>query len=338
MKWRHGVAAQALVAVGLLTVGPAAIPSSATIEEGLKRWRAGDDAAAVAMWQPLAQRGDPAALFHMGQAYRLGRGVAPDTAQAIDHYRRASQRGHLEATTNLGITLWQEGRRNEALQHLRSAADRGDPRAAYVLGVATFTGEGVPRNMALGYAWVLRASEGGLAAATPQAERMARAMTFDERARGAAAAAALASGRPGAAVMADIERASPAAVAGASPAGRASTLEAGDEAGVAGSPQRAPAPQPGAALAGTTQAGTVEQGLAEGWRVQLGAYTTEAAARQAWATLVSQSAGLVRGLSPLYDPRAGLVRLQLGPFAGREEASALCQQLAAGGRPCFVTR
>jgi cell division septation protein DedD len=312
----------------LMAAGPAAVPASATVEEGLKRWRAGQDAAAVALWQAPAARGDAAALFHMGQAYRLGRGVEADTGQAIDLYRRAAQRGHLEATTNLGITLWQEGRRSEALQHLRAAADRGDPRAAFVLGVAIFTGDGVPRNAALGYAHVLRASEGGLAPATDQAVRMARTMTYEERARGQAAASALASGRPAATVMAELDRPFTTAGTLAAAAAAPETAEAPDgEAG--GAPARivTAAPQPGAAVA-----------TGEDWRVQLGAYATEGAARQAWASLVSQSAGQLQGLTPLYHPRAGLVRLQIGPFAARQEANALCQRLSAAGRPCFVTR
>src|SRR5512141_817396 len=132
----------------------------------------------------------------MGQAYRLRRGVPQRTRTALDYYRQASAKGHVAATTNLGITLWQEGQRAEALGFLRTAADRGDIRAAYVLGVAIFSGEAAPRNPPLGYAYVLRARDGGLAAASAQAARMATMMTPDARARGEAAAAALAAGRP----------------------------------------------------------------------------------------------------------------------------------------------
>jgi cell division septation protein DedD len=77
--------------------------------------------------------------------------------------------------------------------------------------------------------------------------------------------------------------------------------------------------------------------VGRGWLVQLGAYTSEPAARTAWATLVAQSAALLEGQAPLYAPRGGLVRLQVGPFEDRGEAAALCQRLSASGRPCFVT-
>jgi uncharacterized protein len=78
--------------------------------------------------------------------------------------------------------------------------------------------------------------------------------------------------------------------------------------------------------------------VAEGWRVQLGAYANERSARTAWATLVSQSAALLKGQKPIYSPRGGLVRLQVGPFEDRPDAAALCTKLSAAGRPCFVTR
>jgi cell division septation protein DedD len=71
--------------------------------------------------------------------------------------------------------------------------------------------------------------------------------------------------------------------------------------------------------------------------VQLGAYASESAARVAWATLVAQSADLLSGQTPVYSPNGRLVRLQLGPFGERSQASALCARLSAAGRPCFVT-
>ncbi len=318
-----------------------AVPAGASIADGQEKWRKADWAGAVAEWTAPAARGDAEAMFHMGQAHRLGRGVPQSTDTALDYYRRSAAKGHVGATANLGITLWQVGRRTEALGHLRTAADRGDLRAAYVLGVATFTGDGAPKNPVLGYAYLVRARDGGLALASAQTARVATLLTPDERARGEATAEALASGRPVAVAMASIS---------APPA--SSAPSAGSEARSVSPSVRRPAP--GAADDGDADDGnradiaaasapdsrpsgapdTVPDGR---FRVQLGAYTNERAARTAWATLVSQSASLLKGLTPVYAPRAGLVRLQVGPFAERVDASDLCAKLAAGGRPCFVT-
>jgi hypothetical protein len=186
----------------VLLLAALAAPAAASVSDGQAKWRKGDWAGAVAEWSTPAARGDAEALFNMGQAYRLGRGVPQSTDTALDYYRRAAAKGHVGATANLGITLWQVGRRTEALGHLRTAADRGDLRAAYVLGVATFTGDGAPKNPVLGYAYLVRARDGGLALASAQTARVATLLTPEERARGEAAAEALAAGRPVAVAMA----------------------------------------------------------------------------------------------------------------------------------------
>jgi cell division septation protein DedD len=359
-----------LVALGLLAAVPAvgllpAVLAAASVASGAAKWRAGDWAGAVADWERPAAAGDPDALFNMGQAYRLGRGVPRDGAAAVDHYRRAASRGHLGATANLGIALFQDGRKAEAVGHLRDAAGRGDLRAAYVLGVATFTGDGAARNPALGYAYVVRARDGGLDIASGQAARMATLITPADRARGEAAAAALAAGRP---IPVELASAAPARGV-ASPQATAAASEDEAEAEAAASTQRAagsgrPRPKDAGEAGGAKRAArseearraggdrrregeeaarTGEPGQAPdpaaegGYRVQLGAYANERAARSAWAALVAQSAELLKGMAPVYAPRGGLVRLQVGPFKGRGAARQLCAKLAAAGRPCFVT-
>jgi hypothetical protein len=49
-------------------------------------------AGAVAIWRPLAEKGDADAAFNLGQAYRLGRGVPLDLAQAQSWFDRAAPR------------------------------------------------------------------------------------------------------------------------------------------------------------------------------------------------------------------------------------------------------
>ncbi len=337
----------------------AAHPLSASVDDGVTKWRAGDWEGAVAEWVTPAARGDRDALFNMGQAYRLGRGVPLDPKAAIDYYRRAADKGHVAATANLGITLWQQGRKTEALTQLRTAADRGDLRAAYVLGVATFEGDEAPRNPALGYAYVVRAREGGLSLASGQAARMATRMTAEDRAQGEAAAEALAAGRPVAVVLAEMAAPkaaseAPLAIADAGEDAAEEGPARGEEVADARPADKTPAkaePKPkgdakpkaeakpkGEASADAKAVEKADAPAADGWKVQLGAYANERAARTAWATLVSQSAKLLKGQTPVYNPRGGLVRLQVGPFDDRPEAAELCAKLSAAGRPCFVTK
>src|SRR3546814_3970594 len=85
-------------------------------------------------WKEPAAKGNRDAQFNLGQAYKLGRGVAADPQKAIDFYRKAADQGHEPAEANLGWTLFQTGRREEALPMLQRAAGRGDAHSQYLLG------------------------------------------------------------------------------------------------------------------------------------------------------------------------------------------------------------
>lgn len=184
--------------VALLLI--AAVPSAAavapppSVQSGVEAWRVGDYAAAVAIWRPFAQAGDPDALFNLGQAYKLGRGVPKDLAQARNYYRQAANRGNLPGQANLGILLFQAGEKPEAIRWLRQAADRGELRAQYVLGVALYNGDGAPRSIPAGYAYLLRARAGGLPQATEMLRSIEPLLSPADRARGEALAATLAAG------------------------------------------------------------------------------------------------------------------------------------------------
>lgn len=184
------------VALLLMIAAPAATapPPPPSVQAGVEAWRVGDYAVAVEIWRPFAQAGDPDALFNLGQAYKLGRGVPKDLGQARNYYRQAANRGSLPAQANLGILLFQAGEKPEAMRWLRQAADRGEMRAQYVLGVALYNGDGAPRSIPSGYAYLLRARAAGL----PQAGEMLRSieplLSPADRARGESLAAMLAAG------------------------------------------------------------------------------------------------------------------------------------------------
>ncbi|UAJ09573.1 SPOR domain-containing protein [Glacieibacterium megasporae] len=176
-----------------VTAAPAAAPGP-SIKQGVELWRAGDYPGAVAMWQPFANAGDPDAMFNIGQAYKLGRGVPIDAAVARDWYRKAAVKGHLPAQANLGIALFQAGEKPESIKWLRTAADRGEARAQYVLGIAAFNGDGLPRSQSLGYAYLLRAQASGLPQAVTALGSITPGLSPADRTAGEAVAASLAAG------------------------------------------------------------------------------------------------------------------------------------------------
>jgi TPR repeat protein len=102
-------------------------------------------------------------MFNIGQAYRLGRGMPIDLGEAEDWYTRAAQLGHVDAQTQLGMMLFQNGYPRAAVSWLRRAADKGDARAQLLYGTALYNGDGVAkRDVLLAYSYVAKAAAQGL--------------------------------------------------------------------------------------------------------------------------------------------------------------------------------
>src|SRR5690606_24712069 len=124
---------------------------------GVAAWQRGDYAAALAIWRPLAAVGDAEAQFNIGQAHRLGRGVAQDEAAAMRWYERAARQGLTQAEANYGLLLLQKDRA-AAMPWLAKASAKGDPRAQYVVATALFNGDPPPADPVRAYALMSRAA------------------------------------------------------------------------------------------------------------------------------------------------------------------------------------
>src|SRR5690349_17035974 len=153
-----------LIAAAL--VGITASPSYAqTVRSGIEAWQHADYSRAVAIWRPLAEKGDADAAFNLGQAYRLGRGVAINLAAAQTWFERAATKGHIDAQTTLGLMLFENGDKVAGLRWLKQSAEKGEPRALLIYGTALFNGDAIKQDPILGYAYVSRAAAQGLAPA-----------------------------------------------------------------------------------------------------------------------------------------------------------------------------
>ncbi len=337
---RHGL----ITATALFTLF-VSVPALAGVKEGVVKWQAGDYKAAVVEWMPFAAKGDPDALFNMGQAYKLGRGVPEDKAKAEDFYRRASDKGHAPAQSNLGILLAARGEKAEAAALWQKAAAKRDARAQYMLGVLHFNGDTVAKNWPLAYAYMMQASNAGLPQAGRALSTMSASLSPADRASGSEMAAAMttgdklgASGKPvatprklensiaatkpqAAPKAAEPQQAAPAVISprpGAAP-GR-SVVSGAD----------IPAPRAAAPTASAPPSST------GAWRIQLGAFSQEVRAREAWTALRREHPGIVSGLDPAYAASGNMVRLQAGSFGNAVDANAVCQRLRDTGRPCFA--
>jgi len=290
-----------MLLAAVLLASPA-IAADSTVKAGIEAWQRGDHAAAVAIWQPLAGKNDADALFNLGQAYRLGLGVSLDLARAQELFERAARLGHLDAQTSLGLLLFQSGNRIAAMRWLKSAAERGEPRALLVYGTALFNGDGVETDPVKAYAYVSRAAAQGLAAAKETLAQMDELIPVEDRQKGVALAMA-------AAKTPDAQKVSPKA------APPKTVFPPKTKAVVAVPKPTAIAPNSG------------------GWRIQLGAFGQRASAEALFRKL-SSGAPLV-GKQSYLVPVGAVTRLQAGPFESRAAASAACAKLSARGQACF---
>jgi hypothetical protein len=163
----------------------------ADVKAGVEAWSRGDYAAAVHEWEGPAAAGDADAMFNLGQAYRLGRGVPPDPAKAEALYARAAAKGHLRAADTYGLLLFQDGRREAAVPYLQDAARRGDPRAEYLLGIAHFNGDVVPKDWVRAYALLSMANAQGLPQAAAAIAQMDQQIPLAQRQQAAGLAVQL---------------------------------------------------------------------------------------------------------------------------------------------------
>lgn len=179
-------------AVAAAPARPAPMPPS--VRQGVEYWRAGKWDEAVGMWTGFAEQGDADAMFNIGQAYKLGRGVPLDKMAARDWYRRAAVKGHQPAQANLGILLFQATEKADAVRWLKAAADKGEMRAQYVLGIIHWNGDGAARSLPLAYAYLVRAAAQGLPEATRALNELSQVIQPLDRANGWQIATALGNG------------------------------------------------------------------------------------------------------------------------------------------------
>lgn len=282
----------------------AVLPAQAfaqSVRDGIAAWQKNDYSGAVAIWRPLATAGDADAAFNLAQAYRLGKGVPLNLSIAQSWYERAARTGHVDASTSLGILLFQNGDRQKAMIWLRQAAEAGEPRALLLFGTALFNGDGVPVDPVLAYAYVSRAAAQGLAPAKSTLADMDAMIPLDQRQRGLAIAQARAKKE----TKAPQRPEAPVRTASAVPAKK--------------SPVVAPTSAVPVAPVGA-------------WRIQLGAFSKKSSAESLFRSL----AGSLAGRQPFYVAVGAVTRLQAGPFATKAEASATCAKLSAKGQACFA--
>ncbi|MCX4906136.1 hypothetical protein [Streptomyces sp. NBC_00878] len=99
------------------------------------RWL-GLKAAAQGYYRPLAEAGDPTAMYNFAVAHSLSPILRGSRAAAEGWFRKAADAGHAPAARELGLLLLAQDEAEEAEAYLKTAAAMGDGEAAYRLGLS----------------------------------------------------------------------------------------------------------------------------------------------------------------------------------------------------------
>lgn len=316
-----------------------AAPALADVKAGVDAWGRGDYQTAIREWRGPAAKGDADAQFNLGQAYKLGRGVPQDLVEAEKWYKKAADQGHLQASDNYGLVLFQSNRRTEALPYLQASAQRGEPRAQYVLGTGHFNGDFVEKDWIKAYALMTRASAQQLPQATKNLAQMDSFIPIEDRRRAIELAGQMEQ---------DEKRIRTAQVGGLRPAQSTGAVKTAQlPPSRPATPDPAPAPiTPGVTYAEPSRAvpaapvataAPVQAAVSGDWRVQLGAFSDENKAKNLWNSLESRISALA-GLQPYLVKAGGITRLQAGPFATKAQADSMCGSVKAAGNDCLTKK
>lgn len=315
------------------------VPAQADVRAGVDAWTRGDFAGAVREWAVPAAEGDPDAQFNMAQAYRLGRGVDTDLAQAEALYAKAASQGHVKAADNFGLLLFQRGAREQAIPYIVAAASRGDPRAQYLLGIAHFNGDLVAKDWQRAYALLTLANSAGLPQARGALAQMDEYIPLADRQAAQPLAAALKSeadaarSRQLAAVDLALGTDAPTSPVVTSPAAKAGLARPGGAPRVAGGTSTPESRAAGADFTLPPSKPTVVARQAD---------SGEAVAREA----VRVAASPVAAAAPASDsgpakratPSQGPWKIQLGAFGVTGNAERLWSRLAGRSEIAGRTR
>jgi uncharacterized protein len=336
-----------LLASGLtIVLAMVGTSARADVKTGVDAWSRGDYPSAIKEWRPLAINGDADAQFNLGQAYKLGRGVPVDFKLAESWYRKAADQSHFQAEDNLGLILFQNGDRPKAMPYIEKSANRGEPRAQYVLATALFNGDLAKKNWVRAYALMTRASASGLSQASASLAQMDQFIPLEQRQKGLAMARDLeaAAQRPQFA-----EAPTPAPAVKRPPRPPEPPIRVADIPASSPEPAMAeksvvvaavekpemmkPKPVAKSVPKSTPPAPATITGPA--WRVQLGAFGDQANARALWGKLQGRVAAL-GALQPYFVKAGSVMRLQAGPIAGKAAAERVCASVKASGQGCLA--
>jgi len=165
----------------VLAVMCSSVAKADNFNDALEAYKKGDYASALKLWQPLAEKGNAAAQYNLGQMYRRGQGVKQDYEKAASWYQKAAEKGNAAAQFNLGVK-YRKGEGviqdfKESVKWYRKAAEQGDADAQNSLGVKYAEGRGVIQDYIRAHMWMNIAASNGEKDGSSNRDIVAKKMT-----------------------------------------------------------------------------------------------------------------------------------------------------------------
>lgn len=318
------------------------------LDRGKALYFSGDYEGALAAWQPLADAGDPRALYNLSTLYRRGLGVAVDPEKASALLQQSAQKGFRDAQYLLATLVFDDSGDDEAKKQVAVrwwlvAARQEHGLSQYRLGLLYWNGEAVARDLVRGHAWMSLAAQTGIKEAQDALLTMNRYLDEDQHAQSRTLMTRL--------VDEDSAARTTPATAETAAVPTQTDRVASSVASRNGSGQNKPdqdrrekttaLEQPHADGGAVPEQATEDAVFDKSWRLQLLALKNEDEVQKEWARMRNAAPDLLGGLThkivPAYlGDRGTFYRLQTGPFASRDAAGSRCRALKAAGLNCFI--
>ena len=146
------------ILVGVWIATAALSASAGPLEEGMDAYNAKEYVRAAALWQPLAEAGNPVAQYRMGTLYAEGRGVPQSDEKAFTWFTRAAEKGDPLAQYDLGASYMGghgvKASDVDGAKWFQRAANQGMPYAQFNLGLLHASGTGVDKDNVEALKWL----------------------------------------------------------------------------------------------------------------------------------------------------------------------------------------
>ena len=163
------------------------------LKQGWVDYNLGNYEAALSLWMPLAEMGNPSAQVFIGLMHNQGHGLEKNINKAVKWYSLASDQGYAPAKWRLAIIYYHGSgltkNYQKAAELFHSAAKLGDAYSQKSLGLMYSKGLGVTKSNILAYSWLGIARDNGFKLALRLQNKIIKEMSPEEAAEAASIAA-----------------------------------------------------------------------------------------------------------------------------------------------------